>query len=83
MKDGNVSVTSIRGTDLSVFQGYLSRESGQSVLQKGSRVSKFECIEEKRENWSYGLFKAFMIKMQFSSEGEMDEWPKWSRQLHR
>lgn len=33
-----------------LYSKVLSRESGQSVLQKGSCVSKFECIEEKREN---------------------------------
>lgn len=53
MKDGNVSVTSIRGRDLSVFQGYPNQEAVQSVSKRApvyvSPNSKCECIVEKTE----------------------------------
>lgn len=85
--DGNVSVTSIRDWDLSVLHGYLNRKAVQSLSSTAPAYvspSKCECIVEQREkNWSHRWLKAHMIKMQFSQEGQIDEWPKWNQQLHR
>lgn len=53
VKDGNVTVTSISGRDLSIFQGYLNHEAVQSESKRAhvymSPNSKCECIVEKRE----------------------------------
>lgn len=64
-----MSVTSIRGRDLSVFQGYIEREAVQSAPASVSPNSKCECIVEERERegkGSHRWLKAYMIKMQFS-----------------
>lgn len=54
VRDGYVAVTSMRGRDLSVFQGHLNHEAVQSVNKRPpvdvSLNSKCKYIVKKREN---------------------------------